>query len=288
MRAAVLGSPIAHSLSPVLHRAAYARLDLDWDYTAIECDAARLPERLADLDDGWAGLSLTMPLKTAVLPLLDELAPTAALVGAVNTVVRVQGRLVGHNTDVAGLVAALRDLGVPDGLPDDVPLGVPDHGPSATATVLGGGATARSTLAALAEVGVSEVVVVARRPDAADGLAALANRLGLALDLVPWAAAAEALAAPLVVSTVPAGAADGLVDLVPVVPGRLFDVVYHPWPTPLAQRWAERGGHVGSGLDLLVHQAALQVLLMTGTDLAPADLVAVMRPAGAAALAARH
>jgi shikimate dehydrogenase len=273
VRAAVLGSPIGHSLSPVLHRAAYARLGLDWEYAAVECDEAGLPGFLAGLDDAWAGLSLTMPLKTAVLPLLDEVEPTAAVVGAVNTVLPVRGRLVGHNTDVGGLVAALTERGVP-------------AAPAGPVTLLGAGATARSAVAALARLGARVVVAHARRPGAADDLRALGERVGVRVDVRPWAAAAEGLHAPLVVSTVPAGVADPLAAAVPQQPGTLFDVVYHPWPTPLAARWAQRGGTVGSGLDLLVHQAALQVRLMTGTAVGVAELVAVLRPAGEAALRA--
>lgn len=272
MRCAVLGSPIGHSLSPVLHRAAYARLGLDWEYTAIECDEAALPSVLAGLDAHWAGLSLTMPLKAAVLPLLDEVEPTAALVGAVNTVLPRAGRLVGHNTDVGGLVAALTDLGVADAVA---------AGP---VTVLGAGATTRSALAALARLGGRAATVHARRPAAAGGLVALGDWLGLRVDLRGWAAAGEGLRAPLVVATTPAGVCDPLADDVPARPGALFDVVYDPWPTPLAAAWTRRGGVVGSGLDLLVHQAALQVRLMTGTSLGVAELVAAMRPAGEAAL----
>src|SRR5262250_221072 len=113
MKAAVLGSPIAHSLSPVLHRAAYRALGLTgWTYQAIECDEARLPDLLAACDASWAGLSLTMPLKRAVLPLLDHTEPLAAEVGAANTVVFAAGRRHGHNTDVPGLLAALAGHGV--------------------------------------------------------------------------------------------------------------------------------------------------------------------------------
>jgi len=269
VRAAVAGRPVAHSLSPVLHRAAYAELGLDWTYEAIECDEAGLPGLLAGLGPDWAGLSLTMPLKTAVLPLLDEVEPLATDVAAVNTVVLLDGVRRGWNTDVPGLVAALDEAGAPR---------------PTTAAVLGGGATARSALAALARRGVRESTVYLRRPAAAADLEDCAARLGVDVARRPWAEAGEGLAAALVVSTVPAGAADFLAGCVPERPGTLFDVVYRPWPSPLATAWAGRRGRVVGGLDLLVHQAARQVLLMTGSTRSTARLVSVMRSAGRSAL----
>lgn len=247
----MLGHPIAHSLSPVLHRAAYVELGLAWTYDAVDVSEGALAEYVATRGPEWVGLSLTMPLKYAVLPLLDETDATVDLVGAANTLVWRDGRRLGANTDVSGLVSALREAGV------EVP---------ARAGVLGAGATAASALVALAELGCSEVVLAARRPEAATGLVELADRLGLELAVVGWAAADSALHAPLVVSTVPAGSPDGLAGGVPGGPGVLFDVVYAPWPTPLAASWMRAGGRVLSGLDLLVHQAVDQVRLMTGRD----------------------
>ncbi len=279
MRAAVLGSPIAHSLSPALHRAAYAHLGLDWTYDAIECTEEDLPALLRGLGPEWAGLSLTMPLKAAVLPLLDAVDALAEAVGAVNTVVLRDGRRSGSNTDVPGLAAALAEAGV---------------GPAALAgmprvVVLGGGATARSAVAALLGAGAPEIVVVARRPEAfvPPALVMPSGIAGPVITVRPWTQAAELLGAPLVVSTVPRGAADGLAAEVPSSPGLLFDVLYDPWPTPLANGWVSAGGVVLGGLELLLHQAALQVQAMTGTTVAAGDLVAAMRPAGTAALAQR-
>src|SRR5215813_8538402 len=149
MKAAVLGSPITHSLSPVLHRAAYQALGLTgWSYQAIECDAARLPGLLDGCGPGWAGLSLTMPLKRAVLPLLDRAEPLVTDVGAANTVVFGGGRRRGHNTDVPGMVAALAEAGL-SGNPGEV-------------LIAGAGATACSAVAAVRELGAREVTVAAR------------------------------------------------------------------------------------------------------------------------------
>ena len=270
--AAVLGSPISHSLSPALHLAAYEQLGYgDWSYQAVECTEDDLPETLRRLEaDGLAGASLTMPLKRAVMPLLARTDRVAADVGAANTVLfgGVDGDWYGANTDVPGMVAALRAEGVAS---------------VGSAMVLGGGATAASAFAALAPLG-TRVTVYARRPDAAASeLSGVAARLGVpGPDVQPWDLAAARLGeAELVVSTTPAGATDSLVvDLPGQLPGALFDVVYAPWPTVLAAAWAARGGVVIGGLELLVEQAALQVELMTGR----LPDVAVMRTAGTLAL----
>ncbi|MFJ2815542.1 shikimate dehydrogenase [Streptomyces sp. NPDC091279] len=270
-RAAVLGSPIAHSLSPVLHRAAYAALGLtDWSYDQFEVDEAALPGFVDGLGPEWAGLSLTMPLKRAVIPLLDEISDTAASVEAVNTlVVTGDGRRVGDNTDIPGIVAALRERGI-----DQVD----------SAAILGAGATASSALAALARICTGEVVAYVRSADRAAEMRRWGERLDIEVRTADWADAADALHAPLVIATTPAGATDALAGAVPERPATLFDVLYEPWPTALAARWSAYGGAVVGGLDLLVHQAVLQVERMTGRAPAPLD---AMRKAGEHALASR-
>lgn len=270
-RAAVLGSPIAHSLSPVLHRAAYEALGLThWSYDRFEVDESGLPGFLEGLDASWAGLSLTMPLKRAVIPLLDSVSDAAASVEAVNTVVFTEdGRRLGDNTDIPGMIAALRERGV-----DKVE----------SAAVLGAGATASSALAALSRICTGPVTAYVRSASRAAEMRGWGKRLGVEVRVADWAEAAEALRAPLVIATTPAGATDPLAAEIPAGPGTLFDVLYEPWPTDLAARWSARGGAVVGGLDLLVHQAVLQVEQMTGR--APAPL-AVMREAGERALAAR-
>jgi shikimate dehydrogenase len=268
----------------VLHRAAYAALGLDeWVYDAHDVTEDQLAGFLSDLDPTWVGLSLTMPLKAAVLPLLDGASPLVEVVGAANTVLLRDGRRLGENTDVPGIVAALESAGVAGA------------GAVPSATVLGGGATARSALAALAAL-TSEVTAYVRTPGRADALAATAEAVGLRLDVRPWSAAAEGLSAPLVVNTTAAGATDPLVPAVPRAVGTLFEVLYDPWPTPLAAAWGARRGTVVDGLELLVRQAVLQVGLMTGVDLeAPEgegvpgrpgrpDLVGLLRAAGERAL----
>lgn len=270
--AAVLGSPIAHSLSPVLHQAAYDALGLaDWTYRAVECTAADLTPTLRSLEaEGLAGVSLTMPLKRAVMPMLAGVDDWAASVGAANTVLfgDVDGHWHGANTDVPGMSAVLGAAGIKAGDP-----GVP--------WVLGAGATAGSALAAVAAADYPAAVLVARRPDAASELVALAEGLGLMVGVLPWTEIGEVAHAALVVSTTPAGATDDLAATLPAVSGLLFDVVYSPWPTALASAWERSGGRVVGGMELLVEQAVEQVRLMTGQT-PPAD---VMRQAGYAALA---
>ncbi|MGC9377271.1 shikimate dehydrogenase [Streptomyces sp. MH13] len=270
-RAAVLGSPIAHSLSPVLHRTAYAELGLEgWTYDRFDVDEEALPGFLEGLGPEWAGLSLTMPLKRAVIPLLDGISETAASVDAVNTVVLTEdGRKTGDNTDIPGIVAALREHGIEK---------------VETAAVLGAGATASSALAALARICTGEVAVYVRSRARAAEMRGWAERLDADVRIADWADAEEALHAPLVVATTPAGTTDALAAAVPEMPATLFDVLYDPWPTALAARWSAHGGAVVNGLDLLLHQAVLQVEQMTGR--APAPLAA-MRTAGERALADR-
>ncbi|MGN7701185.1 shikimate dehydrogenase [Cellulosimicrobium sp. 22601] len=263
-RAAVLGHPVAHSLSPVLHRAAYEALGLDgWSYEAIDTTEEQLPTLVNGLDASWAGLSLTMPLKHAVIPLLDHIDPLANVVGAVNTLV-VQptgGRrptFVGTNTDVHGLVAALRE-------------GLGERG-ARTAVVLGAGATAASTLAALAELGCTAPTVLVRSLGRTGTLQRAAHRMGVEprfeiLDSSP-ALVARLRQAEVVVATLPSRAADPVADALaqaaPRVTGVLLDVVYDPRPTALSAAWAAAGGIVVGGERMLLHQAAEQVRLMTG------------------------
>ncbi|MGI5156679.1 shikimate dehydrogenase [Microbispora sp. CA-102843] len=270
-RAAVLGSPIAHSLSPVLHRAAYAAMDLrDWRYDAIECAENELADLVGGLGPEWAGLSLTMPLKRAVLPLLDTVSDLAVAVGGANTVVFRDGARHGENTDVHGIVQAIAEAGVP--------------APS-SAVVLGGGATAASAVAALRETGLAEVTLVVRDPGRAGETLRVADRLGTTVtvrsfdDFDP--------AADLVVSTLPSGAADALAERVAArLPEKaaLFDVVYAPWPTALAAAVGARGRTVIGGFPMLLHQAVRQVELMTGRADVPVE---AMRAAGEAEIARR-
>ncbi|MFI7648321.1 shikimate dehydrogenase [Micromonospora sp. NPDC049460] len=265
-RAGVLGKPIAHSLSPVIHNAGYAAAGLaGWSYTRIECAAAELPDVVAGLGPEWAGLSVTMPGKEAALAVADEVSPVAAAVGAANTLVRrPDGSWYADNTDVVGMVEVLTDAGVR---------------PGATVTVLGAGGTARAAVAAAGRLGARAVTVVARRPEAVEELRPVARAVDVELAGGSWADAADRCRADVVVSTVPKGVADPLAETVAWRPETvLFDALYDPWPTPLAASAQAAGCRIVSGLDLLLAQAVGQFEHFTG--------VAAPRAAMAAALAA--
>lgn len=270
MKCAVLGDPVEHSLSPVLHQAAYAELEMsDWSYTSTRVQAGGLAKYVADLGGDWPpsrwrGLSVTMPLKREAYELARSKSPRAQLVGAVNTLVRSSHGWVGDNTDLPGAVAAIRERA--------------GEGFSCTSgAILGAGATAASTGLALAELGASRITLLARNPGAAGETIEMISRHRSkpVVSVLPLDSAADGV--DVVVSTVPAKAqTPELIDRwasTPVV----FDVVYDPWPSPLL---SVTPGVAVSGLDLLVHQAVLQFELFTGRT-AP---LAAMRAAGEKAL----
>jgi shikimate dehydrogenase len=251
-RAGVLGRPISHSLSPVLHRAAYLALGLDWSYDAVDCGVDELADVLAQRQD-WAGFSCTMPLKHAALEAALEAAPRAGLVGAANTLLpRPGGGWIAENTDVTGVLGALTECGITT------------QGPPPSVTMLGAGGTAQAALVALAELAVPRCTVLVRDEARAASLLATAARAGITAQLAPLEAAQHALSADLVVSTLPTGVADQFANRRWGQSQTVLDVVYDPWPTPLASAVAQAGATVISGALMLLHQAAAQVELMTG------------------------
>jgi shikimate dehydrogenase len=254
-RLAVLGSPIAHSKSPLLHAAAYRVLGLDWSYEAVEMTGARLAAFVASRDESWRGLSLTMPLKRDVIPLLDAVDATTRLTGSANTVVldRSGAELVrrGFNTDVYGVTQAFREAGV---------------SALRRVAVLGGGATAASVLVAVHELGADTVSIGLRDPAKSGQLEDVARRLGLEVHVHPLASGLpEGLRPDAVVSTIP-GHGELAFAVAPSLRERavLFDVAYDPWPSALAIEWLAVGGRVVSGLDMLLHQAVAQVRAFAG------------------------
>ena len=295
----MLGHPIAHSLSPALHRAAYRALGLDWLYEAVDTTEEQLPAVVARLDGSWAGLSVTMPLKVAVMDLVHVVEPLAEVVGAVNTVLVSEGgaMLVGANTDVYGIVAALREgyaraaraPGRPGAAPAD------QRGPEEAhlvgrAAVIGAGATAASALAALGELGQPSPAVHLRSMARAGSAVRAGRRMGVTPELVagdPAPAVAAWRDADTVVCTLPPHAADplaaALLESGAPVQGVLLDCAYDPRTTALAAAWRGLGGTVVGGERMLLHQATEQVRLMTGR---PAPLEA-MSDALEAALAPR-
>lgn len=271
--AAVIGSPVRHSLSPALHNAAFAAAGVDWVYTAFEVAPGQAGAALAAMRAlGLGGLSVTMPHKDDVAAAVDVLSPAAAALRTANTVVRgADGRLEGHSTDGEGFVASLREAGVdPSG---------------AAVAVLGAGGAARAVVDALARAGAASVAVVNRTPDKAAVAAALAGAAGVV------GAPEHITGADIVVNatSVGMGAVDGAADALPVDPTLLragqvvADLVYHPLDTALLVAARAAGATTVDGLGMLVHQAALQQQLWLG---ALPD-VAVMRAAALRELAAR-
>ena len=274
-RAAVLGSPITHSLSPVLHEAAYQALDLGgWHYGKIECDEARLPGLVDGMGPEWAGLSLTMPLKRVAMVVADEVSPLADAVGAANTLVFAAGPggaaiRRADNTDVAGMILALREAGLAR---------------VEQAVILGAGGTAQAALAAVCELGDQEPIVLVRNVARTGELRETAERLGMRPAISDRLFTDPLPAADLVISTLPAGAADPLSATRWKPCTMLLDVVYAPWPTPLASSARDAGCPVVSGITVLLYQAVAQVELMTGHP----GPVEAMRSALVAAVAARQ
>ncbi len=305
LRAAVLGHPISHSKSPALHRAAYAHLGVDIAYSAIDVTEAALPDFMRQVrdqsraDGSWRGLSVTMPLKSAMVAEVDEVRGVGRALGVVNTVAFESDggatRLVAYNTDVAGIVNALRHAGA---------------APAPTAVVLGGGGTAAAAIAALKELGAVSAQVFVRDPSRAGEARAASDAVGVPVQVLPLTGAAAAVAAAdVVISTLPPRAADALAaELADALaaepaaelsatpgeslpragaegrrirglgsPGVLLDVAYDPWPSRIAAVWQEAGGTVVPGLEMLIYQAVEQVRHFTGLGEAlPAGVIDVM------------
>ncbi len=248
---AVVGHPITHSLSPALHRAAYAELGLDWTFDAIDVAPGKLTKFVETIDKHWRGLAVTMPHKEDVMR-LGEPDELAALVGAGNTLLLGQKkRTLKHaevrNTDVSGFRLALAQVGI-----DKVK----------RTRVLGAGGTARAVIVALAKLGGRKVTICVRTPAKAVELAKLASRLGL--DAKIEKLGDEVKPANLVVSTLPAGVIDDQLDWALADVEAAFDVIYDPWPTAFSVAANGRDIVGLTGVDLLAGQAVEQITLMTG------------------------
>ncbi|MCX6452707.1 MAG: shikimate dehydrogenase [Actinobacteria bacterium] len=252
MKCAVLGSPVAHSKSPQLHLAGYAFLGLDWSYERHELAKNALSSFVSKLDNTWAGLSLTMPLKEEALDLADDVDPLARRVGGANTLVREGERWRAFNTDVLGFTQIFKK---------QTRLG--------SVSILGGGATARAALAALEPFDV-QVSVYLR---SAHRIASIEKAFGEGsgrLIIKDWKERADSLVDSFLISTTPDGASDDLAevsDASSVARPEIFvDALYGNWPTPLARALSGRGCEVLSGKTLLVYQAVEQIRLMTHLD----------------------
>ncbi|HEX4251082.1 MAG TPA: shikimate dehydrogenase [Pseudonocardia sp.] len=264
-RAAVLGSPVGHSRSPALHRAAYAALGLSgWRYDAVECTEAELPALVDGLGPEWLGLSVTMPGKRAALARADLRTERAVAVGAANTLVRLpDGGWRADCTDIDGVTGALTSRGW-------------SGARSGRALVIGAGATADAAVAGLAALGVRRLTVMVRDPARAAGTVAVADRFGLVTEVIGWDPALPGVdEVDVVVSTVPSGVADACAPAAARA-GLVLDVVYDPWPTPMATAVASAGGQLATGLDMLLHQAFGQVEQFTGHPAPRAAMAAAL------------
>ncbi|XVV01497.1 shikimate dehydrogenase [Actinosynnema sp. CA-248983] len=266
--AAVIGSPVSHSLSPVLHNAAFAALGLsDWSYDRIECSEDGVEPLVRGLDSSWVGLSVTMPGKRAALAVASSVSPRAALVGAANTLVPTAEGWHADNTDVDGVLGALRAAcGFSSG---------------SRGVLLGAGGTATAALVALGSVGVRDVSLVVRSVSRAGEASECAARAGVSLTLIPWDEAdfaGLAASSDVLVSTVPPAATEPIASELAESPC-VLDVIYHPWPTPVAYAVEKRGRALATGLDMLMHQAFGQSEQFTGQPAPREAMRAALRAA---------
>lgn len=269
IKAAVLGSPISHSLSPLLHTIAYTELGLESEYTRIDVKAGKLKDFLENCGPTWSGFSLTMPLKEEVLNFANIISPLAARIRSANTLIQSpSGTLSASTTDVSGFTHALSAHG------RDVGGGV---------LIIGGGATARAAVSACDGIStrISVMVRSLSRVEEISNSAEFSD-----LEFIEWGDTTLFETAELIISTVPEGVSDSLVKDFPTKPaGIFFDVLYNPWPTMALKVWNDRGGEIVDGLDLLIHQAIDQVAIFSGQYVERTKMAQLMRRHGEKALA---
>jgi len=260
IKAAVLGSPINHSLSPLLHTSAYAELGIENDYSAIEVGSGELQEFLKGKENGWTGFSLTMPLKEEVLKLADVVDPIAARITSANTLFRKDGKWIASSTDLTGVISALNSRGFISGR---------------KAIILGAGATARAVAGAL-DSRVDHIQVISRNPEREDAMRACV--LTSTIEFSPWEYTAGISKADLLVNTTPWYGANLFVDYLPSkIDSLFFEVLYKPWPSLLLAGWKARGGESLDGIDLLVHQGLDQIELFSGSTFDRAAMAHFLR-----------
>ena len=263
-RAAVLGSPISHSLSPALHNAAYLSLGIEGKYDAVEVKSGELDafmKQVREANVNWIGFSLTMPLKEETLLVADKVDALAKRINSANTLLPTLDGWLATSTDVSGFIWALAQHEVAN---------------FQRVQIIGAGATARAAAAAIDAPG-REIEVINRNPEREN---ALRNSVVEAtLTFRSWQDVT--LDADLVINTSPKHAADNL----PTGRGVLFESLYDPWPTNLAANWK---GQVIDGMDLLIHQAIDQIHLMTGYVIDRQLMYKVLRTAGEAELKDRQ
>lgn len=246
MKLAVLGSPISHSLSPVLHKAAYAQLGLPHTFEAIDVNIDQFKSFFSGLDDEWLGLSITMPLKEVAFEVATKVSNVAKQTGAINTLIFKDG-VQADNTDVYGISKSLRNAGCTN---------------PKTATIIGAGATTRSAIAALAGLGIEGILIIARNPQKSATCIDLGNELGISIDATS-SIEDKFFATDVTINATPIGVADDFVHHLGQARGVLLDVVYNPWPTKLAAAWKSKSLTAVPGHQMLLNQAVRQIELFT-------------------------
>lgn len=264
INAAVLGSPIAHSLSPLIHSLAYEYLGLTAHYEAIEVKAGALTKFLNQTDKNC--LSLTMPLKEEAMKVTDVISDVATRISCGNTLSLNEGVWSLTSTDVSGFDNALRMHGI-----DTVD----------SVLIIGAGATARAAIASVSAI-TKSVSVVSRNSERE---AAINKASGINVSYLPWKLTDEINDADLVINTTPNHAADFFLSGINKPRGTLFEVLYHPWPTAISRAWSETQAQVIDGLDLLIHQAIAQVEIFSGVACDRDILYTKMREAAVQKLA---
>jgi shikimate dehydrogenase len=245
IRGAVLGSPISHSLSPVLHKGAFTFLGVDGSYEAIDVPSGTLADFFAKSSFTFNYFSLTMPLKEEVFSLDISFDELAKRIGSANTLYRKNDNWYGTSTDGSGFLSAL------DAVSDRT---------FTNALILGAGGTARAIAGAL-DSHVPSISVLGRTSTRRDALSQCVQTS--AFEYLQWSDGYDLSEFDIVINTTPAGAADLLAENLPAtVTALLFDVIYKPWPTVLASRWADRSGQVINGKELLLWQGLDQLDLM--------------------------
>jgi len=267
IRAAVLGSPISHSLSPLLHQSAYEILGAQGTYEAIEVEAGQLSNFLKDKDSGWTGFSLTMPLKEEVLAIAHVVDPVAQMISSANTLYRKDNLWLASSTDITGFGFALDSRGFTK---------------AKSAIILGAGATARAVVGAL-DGRIEEIKIVSRNTGREEAIRKCATKSSITF--VPWEYTTPIAQSDLVVNTTPLYGADLFADYLPTKISTLFfEVLYRPWPTVLHSRWRENGGETMDGIDLLVHQAIEQIALFSGKSIDRVSMAQELRKFAVATL----
>lgn len=243
-RAEVWGSPINHSKSPLLHNAAYGVLGIDALYERRDVSEGDLESALDLVDESWLGVSLTMPLKERILDLVENASSLVSELESANTVSWLNGALTLDNTDVWGALQAVRHHGIQN-----------VH----SAVVLGAGATARSVIRALHELGCENLALASRDEARSRATIDYASSRGIRVHWVSLECVADIDQASLVASTLPGGASPPRLHPSLVASATLFDVAYEPWPSALASTWSDSSHGVISGLSMLVFQALAQI-----------------------------